>query len=345
MAQVAKKIYHLIRSGARAKLTRGVVDGNRVEVDTWDDYKIPAKYRTVDENGKSVVLRLLAECDSIDQAEQVKLGFPANLKFTERDGQLRLFKNGKLESTRSNQIAFFDSIPGNIAFKGDRGDYSVLFEEYIPQVAQKQNVDFGFKQAQAMVAAYNLDEATIDTKLIRLYGGTYQLPDTRDAKLEAIQDAINEATETSAALDIILETSETETIETTIGKAINAGVLSFIQKPDQVMIKREGQFVDFLKISADHTEQQKLDLFIDRLSASDGKVMLNAVKEALLKNANAPKVEEPIKLQEVVVPKELTDEELTLKYEAMMAKKKEEKDKEEAVALEKEKAKKKSTQN
>lgn len=283
------KTYHLIKSGPRVQLLR-TIEGKKVPVEVWDDFPMPLKFRTTDAEGNSITYRFVSECNEVEMAAQIKLGFLANYKFTQRDRDSLRFKNGYLTSTRKNIKAFLDIIPANESFTGERDETEVLFREYKPEVVRKATLNLGLRQAQALVAAHKLSEEQMDIKLIKIYGSAYQLPvadtaeRTKEAKLEALQDAINlvDDNNSESVLAIITETDDQDNVETIIGKAVNAGIISFLEKADQIMIKRNGAFVEFLKISDQQNEEQKMNLFIDRLSASDGGSMLTAVKEALL---------------------------------------------------------------
>lgn len=320
------KTYHLIKSGPRVELLR-TIQGKKVPVEVWDDFPMPLKFRTTDAEGNSITYRFISESNEVEMAAQIKLGFLANYKFTQRDRDSLRFKNGYLTSTRKNIKAFLDTIPANEAFTGERDETEVLFREYKPEVVRKANLNLGFRQAQALVAAHSLSEEQMDIKLIKIYGSAYQLPvgadaeKQKEAKLEALQDAINAVDDNSeSVLTIITKTEDQDNVETIIGKAVNAGVISFLEKADQIMIKRNGLFVEFLKISDQQNEEQKMNLFIDRLSASDGGPMLTAVKEALLVAniaiSEADKelfVSSPSEKQEE--PKSLSDEELLEQFE------------------------------
>lgn len=287
---MSKKIYRLLDAGPKVKFTRTTEDGQKIAVEIYNPWRPHLRYRVTTPEGKSQTLRFLRESDSIDQAQQIKDGFLANLPFSTADRRELDFINGEIETDKVNVQKFLDAIPHNKAYAGDRTGFDIRFEEFIPVVARKLNLALGKKQAQAALAMHDMAEEEMDIAILKIHGSAFQLPvgdDTREgiesrisAKMEILQNEIND---NEAALDIILEAKQTDTVETIIGKAVNAGVLSFIEQPDAVMIKRDGKWVKLLAISDQHDETQKQQLFRDRLESEDGKPMLKAITEQLIK--------------------------------------------------------------
>lgn len=274
------KIYELIRSGARVPFFKTFEDGSRMEVENYDDYTPHMVYTFADTEGNSRTIRFLKASNEIDLDKQIKAGFDANVKITEADRAEIRFKKNKLITNKKNVKAFFEACPGNEAFEGDRGDFQITFREYKPELSRKKNSDLALKQARAIIALEDFTDIEMDSKLIQIMGSAYSLPLLETEKKEALLDIINESEE---SLDIILEKGKEDTIEVILGKAINKKVISFIEAPGQIMIKRNGIFGKLLTVSEDHSEEQKIALFTDVLRTEEGKITLVAIKEALLK--------------------------------------------------------------
>ncbi len=278
------KIFELIESGPRVQFFKTFEDGSRMPVQNYDEYTPHMVYTFTDNEGNSRTIRFLKASNEIDMDKQIKAGFDANTKITEADRAELRFKKSKLISNKKNVLAFFAACPSNQAFDGDRGDYQVIFKEFKPEISRKKNADLALKQAKAIIAIEDFTDEQMDTKLLKINGSSYSLPESSDEKKEALLDIINEVSgQDLSILETIIEELKADDLEVLLGLAINKKVISFIEAPGQIMIKRNGTFVKLLQVSEDHTEDQKISLFIDTLRTEEGKITLTAIKEALAK--------------------------------------------------------------
>ena len=280
---VLSKIFELIESGPRVQFFRTNEDGTRMAVQNYDEFTPHMMYTFTTQEGNSRTIRFLKASNDIDLDVQIKAGFEANLKITEADRSELRFKKNKLISNKKNVLAFLAAAPSNENFEGDRSDYQVTFREFKPEISRKKNADLALKQAKAIVALEDFTDEQMDSKLLKINGSAYQLPQLSEEKKEALLDIINEVSaEDLSILKTILEQGKEDDLEVLLGKAINKKVISFIEAPGQIMIKRNGTFVKLLQVSEDHNEEQKIALFIDTLRTEEGKITLTAIKEALV---------------------------------------------------------------
>ena len=277
------KIFELIESGPRVQFFRTLEDGSRMPVQNYDEYTPHMVYTFTDNDGNSRTIRFLKASNDIDMEKQVKAGFLDNLKITEADRSELRFKKGKLISNKKNVLAFLAAAPSNENFEGDRGDYQVIFREFKPEVGRKNNADLALKQARAIVALEDFSNEQMDNKLLKINGSAYALPESIEEKKEALLDIINEVSANDlTVLETILEKEKgTDDLQVLLGKAINKKVISFIEVPGQIMLKRNGKFEKLLQVSEDHSEEQKIALFTDTLRTEEGKINVTAIKEAL----------------------------------------------------------------
>lgn len=278
-AKPVQKIYELIKSGPRVQFFRTLEDGSKIEVENHDEFTPHLVYTFTDSEGNSRTTRFLKAANSIYQDEQIKAGFPANSKIGEADRAEIRFKGSKLVTSKKNVQQFLDNCPANEKFEGDRGEYQVCFREFKPEIVRKKNSDLALRQAKCIIALEGFSEEQMDTRLIRINGSGFGLPPTIEEKKEALLDLINEVDYETLAL--ILEEDQKDSIDIIVGKAINKKVLSFIEAPGQISIKRNGSFVKLLQVSEDHSEEQKIALFIDTLRTEEGKITLTAIEEAM----------------------------------------------------------------
>lgn len=280
-AKILQKIYELIPSGNRVTFFKTFPDGSKMPVVNHDDYGLHLTYTFTDKEGLSRTTRFLKAANTIWQDEQIKLGFPANQKLTEADRAEVRFKGSKIITTKKNVQDFLVNCPSNEAFEGDRGEYQVLFREFKPEISRRKNSDLALRQAKCILALEEMTPEQMDNKLLQINGSAYELPVDKEEKKEVLLDLVNELDYETLAL--ILEKEAEDSIEVIIGKAINQKVLSFIEAPGQISIKRNGEFAKLLQVSEDHNEEQKIALFIDTLRTEEGKITLTAIKEALNK--------------------------------------------------------------
>lgn len=315
-----KKEYRLIISGDRVKQFKTIGD-NKIFVDTINDWRPSLVSRFTDEKGKRKVLRFLAESDDVEMDKQIANNFPANTKIGQEDRDELTFKKGILITEKANVILYLDSIPENKSFRGDRGATQPQFEEYIASVQSKKNVSLGLMQAKAILFVNKMTDDELENKLLKINGSTYEIPETREDKIEAMYAIVSDIDEEKSEIFEIIGEDTKEDVVTLVGRAINAKVLSFINKPNNIQLKRNGEWKDVWPVSDQHTEQQKQDMFLDRLNTTEGAAMVVAIQEALKNEKHFSKVVEKGQPEE----KSISDEELKKMFEERFSKKEESK--------------------
>lgn len=285
-------IFKLIMSGTRVQMFRTETNTKqKIPVHNAVTMNISSIVQFVDESGESVRLRYISAVQEIDYYKQIdragKYKVSENYKLNRLDRRDLKFYNGYLVTKKSHLIEFLRRTPENALFKGiDNGGVQVFFEEFSPVESRKKDISLGFRQAEAIVALKGMKDTNqsdrLDSKLLRMYGVHLTLPTDMDEKISLAIDKVNESADNTSALDIILDTAdENDSITVTIGKAISEKVISFIQKPDKIMINRAGSknpvWDELQSISTEHTEQEKVQLFIDIMSTENGKSTLDAI--------------------------------------------------------------------
>lgn len=230
---------------------------------------------------KNRTLRLKMNSNSIFQDEQIKEGILANVPFTTAERDAVVFKQGVLTTRYDIVQKFLDSHPQNKKFKGLCDSIKQpLFEEYDKSVELKTTTnDFRKRLAAANKIAAITDLKEGQDLMIRLNGTFFKTPDTMDEVMSGLIDFLDNAEE--LGLDKILSDTVTkdEKITILVGRAINAGIISFDAKPNQVSLKKNNVWVDVKMISSDLSGSERQRYFAEFLASKDGELLLNDLKK------------------------------------------------------------------
>jgi hypothetical protein len=246
-----------------------------------------------DENGKSKTIRYKANCDSVDQAVQIKeFGILANEKFTQNERDNPWFKYGLLTTDKQNLQLFLESHPEFNEFKGSCDSVKKHCYKLLDKVGEsKIKNDDTKKRVKAAYKIINLELDSARNLLIKINGSYFETPKTGndESDLQECQNMLTEFLDSTneAGLDAILKEDITDTIDekTTVllGKLINAGELSFDAVADAIAKKgKDNNWIKLRDISAtQYTAAERMRLFSDFLNTEDGKPLKNDLEKQM----------------------------------------------------------------
>lgn len=259
----------------------------RVRVDKlrlWQPY---LKYTYFTPEGTAKTIRYKEGMNTIDQAEQIKLGVPANEKFSDRERDTFKFRHGVLVLKGKPAQEYLEATPHYDKFEGDRPEDApqAAFTLYDPMaVVTENNRDF-FLRTKAAVKIASFGE-TNDLKgaqelLIRLLGSFYNPPKTTEQCIDQLVLYMNDADEKGLNELLKSDINIDEKTEILIGKAVNLGVISFDHEPDQVVKFVGGVPVAVRKISSTHPPEERRKYFAEYITSKAGELLYKDIQEAV----------------------------------------------------------------
>lgn len=249
-----------------------------------------------DREGKNRTIRLKHSTNKIYQDEQIKDGILANEKFTQAEKDSVRFQNGVLTTGNLTVQAFLEASPQfedfwkPIEIDGEKKvGYSAdvqqplyrLFDNRKEVINENEMFKKRLKAANKIV---DLDLEAAQNLMIRLNGSFFKPPtDLLDCQnaLVAFLDEANEA-----ALDDLVRDVATIDEETTvlIGKAIQAGILSFDAVPNQVVkVTNEGKYINLKEVSSEYPMVERKRIFSEFLTSKEGKLLADDLKKDVKK--------------------------------------------------------------
>lgn len=271
-----------VKSSAKifVKTGEGAQDG--IRLDTPRKVKLYLKHIFTDKTGKQQRTRFKMGANSIHLDPQIKLdNIPANEKFTDNDRRHLYFINGVLVTDNEFVQSFLheDNNPQRADFTGrDRGNVTALFKELdeVAIVNDEHSLIRDTATAISKIFTMNLDE--VKGLLSVFYGASYNSPN----EVKEAQNIAAKALENNPErLRMVNEGSfgSDDKIVILLGKAINAGVISFDNKADYVQMKRNGEWVDVKLVAGDTYEIREV-AFRQHLSTAEGELLRKDIETA-----------------------------------------------------------------
>lgn len=276
----AAPIYRRVNKDQRIRLEKRPIDHAFLQITfTESDKDLPSG-----QYPKNRTLRLKMNSNSIFQDEQIKEGIPANTPFTSAEKTAVEFRNGVLVTRYDIVQKFLDNHPQNKKFSGlCDAIKQPLFEEYDKASTLKAgNEDFR-KRAKVAAKIMALEESG-DLKagqdlMIRLNGSFFKVPDLMEEVIAGLIAFLDNAEEPELDKFLSDSVSKDEEITILIGRAVNSGVLSFDEKPNQVSLKKNNAWVDVKLISSEHSPAERKRYFAEFLSSPDGQLLYEDLKK------------------------------------------------------------------
>lgn len=241
------------------------------------------KVQYTDKFGMNKIIRFKSSCNEIDQAVQIKeYGIPANEKFTDREMEIRYFRDGVLQTNNVTFQKFLEASPQFDGFwvpdeEGRVGSCDSisqpLYTIYDPEVIIKSE-NQAFKNRLAAgnkINALELQEA--QDQIIRLMGVQTKPPASLEECQNILVNYLDEADEEGIAAFMREELNVDEAINLLITKAENAGKLAFEAKQDQVVLVKNGKEVDVKQISSSLPAAERRRLFAEFLVSDAGNLL------------------------------------------------------------------------
>lgn len=257
----------------------------------------------MDRDGKNKTIRLKLTCDEIYQDKQIKEHLiPANEKWTQEERDAVRFVDGVLITDNPTVQKFLETSPQFDKFwepvNGKRGScvhikrpLYTLYDENI-ELDREDNMFRKRLEAANKIAAIN-DVKEGQELMIRLNGSFFKAPDNIKKIRSELIRFLDEANE--EMLDRLLKDEITVDEKGTIliGKAINYGILSFDKVPGKVVMIKGNKTKDLRDISDEYSPEDKKKYFLEFLTSSDGKLLMQDIEKAV-KEKEAKLVTEPV---------------------------------------------------
>lgn len=235
-------------------------------------------------DGKRVTTRYLRGAKSIFQDEQIKEGYPANIKVSFSDRQGTEFFNGLKVLADDFDKEFFshENNPQHIRFEGVRPpNITPIFDYFDPTEKEHEEHQFMGKQADAMREVFSADFTTCSGLIAILFGPAEPVPDDLKTAQNKILRKMNDG---EAVIDRILEgvRSKDDKILVTISDAIKSGVLNFDDK-EYIKIKRNSN-LDKMKLLVNPDYNARIQALQQWLAGEEGSVYLKEIETILSNN-------------------------------------------------------------
>lgn len=246
------------------------------------------KFTVTDEEGNNETLRLKLNANSIKQDEQIKKNIDANAKFTKNERMAPRFIYGTLLTSNPIVQTYLESIPPFEGFKGVRDGSSAQQPSYklVDEAKDTENEnEFIRKQMEAGTYVLGLKKEGATELLISLFGSAHPIPETVTSMQNELVFFIQE-NEDGADKVLAKRESADDKTKVLIGKAVQAGILSFDHIPGQVAMKISGKFKGVKEIPSAFELEAKESRFIEHLNSKDGEALKKDLV-ASLKKANA----------------------------------------------------------
>lgn len=244
----------------------------------------------MDREGKNRTIRYKAETDEIFMDVQVKEKMiPANAKYTQTERDALLFRDGVLITDNTTVQLFLETSPQFEDFwkkdaKGRVGRCPEIRGPLYKLLDETQELQSDDDMFMKRVAAANKIAALKNVRegqelMIRLNGSFFKAPkDILKIRSELIR-YLDDADE--AMLDNLLrgELNVDEKATVLLGKAINAGIISFDQLKDHVVKVKGERLIKLKEISSEHLHDERLRYFMEFLTSPDGALTLQDIEK------------------------------------------------------------------
>lgn len=235
---------------------------------------------------KNRTIRLKLSSNTIYQDEQIKEGILANVPFTTAERNAVKFVQGVLMTKNTIVQTFLEASPQFGQFKGYCDAVKEpLYDLYDKTAEVKINNAEVLKRLKAINKAAEIYESKDVKKgqdlMIRLNGSFYKAPDDIEEIFAGLTSFIDDADE--LMLDKLLDDSMTqdEQLVILVGKAVAAEIISFNEAPNQVSLKKNGNWVNVKMISDSLEPAERQRVFVEFLASPDGKYLADDLNKIL----------------------------------------------------------------
>ncbi len=262
----------------------------RMPIDKLPFYRPHLQITFTDEKGITKTIRFKANSNEIDQDKQIKNNIPANEKFTQRDYDLPVFKNGALTTNNVTLQNYLEAYPGFEGFKG------TCFEVREPQyrLYSKSN-DFKVANEQTRIlakAATKILELNLEQtkELIYVLLGTHAAPSEDVNENQAmLLDYVNANPEIAPEI-VEKEITNDDKVVALIGKLVSAELITFDEVQDQVAKRKDKktEWIPVWNISWEIERGVRVDMFKQFLLTDSGKNLLADLNALLVEPTKEP---------------------------------------------------------
>lgn len=259
------------------------VNGGRVQLKKLVNWQPTLRQTFQDKDGISKTIRYKENSNYLFQDEQIeKEKLLANISWTTRERNDRIFRNGTLTTNKPNLQNYLENHPAYDKFEGFCDDYPVpaykLLDEAAETKIKNSEMRLRIKAAQKVL---DLDLEGKQALLIRLNGSFFEVPgDPLDCE-NILMEAVDEADEKGLEEILRNETNLDEDVSVLIGKLLSANVLSFDAIPNQVAKQTNGKWIELKQVSSEYTPEERKRYFSEFLTSDAGKLLLADLKKEL----------------------------------------------------------------
>lgn len=265
---------------------RGNENGEKLSENEYPAHYAVALSKTViDKDGNLHLIRYKETCKTVFVAEQAKPPYNIDpkdfsFKFTERNS--RYFKDGYLYSRNEALTNYLKTLPEckGSEYTGQYGEKPV-YEVYEQKNENVKSVKYAFKQGDAISKIRNSSIEELHELIFKIKGSNYPVTDDKDETSLILLNLMNESDEN---IDLILqeENNSNQKEKILIGKLIHAKIIDFNLEPDWVVrITKDKKEQKIKQISSSHAHETREQMFIEYLSTSDGKLVLESCEKQL----------------------------------------------------------------
>lgn len=288
-------------------------------LDTPPSRNLPPVCEIIDEDGNGKKIRYIRGCNTIDFDEQVKLGYPAGRKTTAAEFNDLTILNGQLIAKNNALISYLRAakwMKGNNTNGGRAMYFEANPEQELSDLFDQQSlqIDLGMKLKTAPRAAVmdvlrlndmihaignEKNERLQAIKMLENESAVRWLTTNLDkiiAKHQPVEPVVpalpeglhgenlvtammEEAAPTPAPSDLF-ESADND-LKILLSVAIENGVISLLQIPGAVAIKRAGKWTTLVDISDDGGQEEKKAKLLDYLKTTDGEAALASIKKGI----------------------------------------------------------------
>lgn len=256
-----------------------------------------------DRGGYNKVIRLKLNSNTIYQDEQMKLGVPANAKFTQAERDAVRFNHGVLVTGNPVVQQFLETSPEFDQFwiPDSQGRIGMCPDVHQPKYrlmdkeADNRSSNEAFrKRTLAAVKIMNLDLKSGQELMVRLNGSSFQTPGTLEEVQNELVAWLDEADE--AGVDELLRDEKTGTEEALLllDEAIKYGVVDMDAVEDSVVkvVRHTGRMIPLKSIPSSYASGERQRLFCEFLVSRDGGLVFDDLKNEVAQRKRSEAVDE-----------------------------------------------------
>lgn len=265
----------------------------------------------VNREGSNKTIRLKLNTDEIYQDIQMKpdIGIPANEKYTQRERDALMFRDGVLITSNKTVQKFLETSPQFEDFWNPAKDPMIndpkvcpdgqgrvgqcpdikkpLYKLYDRTVEVKSNHQMFQLRLKAANKINDLKDVTEAHELLfRLNGSAFKAPDDLLECVDMLVGFVDDADEVMLNALLKEKLNVDEKVTVLLGKAINYGIISFENVANHITMTIGTNTRNIKEISSEYSFDERKRYFSEFLTVPDGKLLLDDIQKEVDKKEN-----------------------------------------------------------